>query len=35
MGSPISVTIVDLVMEHIEIKGINFFSPLQNYGQDL
>ena len=28
MGSPISVTIANLVMEHIEIKAINsFFSP--------
>ena len=25
MGSPISVTIANLVMEHIEIKGINSF----------
>ena len=35
MGSPISVTIANLVMEHIAIKAINSFSPLENYGQDL
>ena len=30
MGSPISVTIANLVMKHIEIKAINsFFSPLK------
>ena len=35
IGFTISVTIANLLMEHIEIKAMNSFSRLKNYGQDL